>query len=112
MPILHKRILSALLLILFSWLVTPKELWHVFTHHEDSRHTDTGHRLQFTKAHHHCSLLQADQQFIAAGVEIPQYDLAKVLPPAVSKPESKYEAPLLLSIRTQHSLRGPPAPFV
>jgi len=111
MPLFTKRICSVLLLVLFSWFVTPKEVLHAFSHHVDSEHTDTGHRLQFTKAHHHCALLQADQQFNATGIELPQFLLNPQQPPSSPKPLQIYQAPQGLSTGRGLCLRGPPASF-
>lgn len=57
---LKRRLLALMLGILFGLYITPKEIYHAFQSHTDTEHT-TQSGLQIESAHHHCSLLKADQ---------------------------------------------------
>jgi hypothetical protein len=75
MSALHKRILSFLLLTVFSLYITPKEVFHAFTHHSDTEHAVTNFDgLHFDTEHHHCELLKLDQQFTAVEFALPFYE--------------------------------------
>jgi hypothetical protein len=81
MAIFQKRILSFLLLGMFVFYILPKEIVHAFTHHEDTEHASNhcipDGLLEFSKEHHHCSLLKLDQQFHATDIHILFVDLSK-----------------------------------
>lgn len=57
---MKRRLIAFLMVILFGWYITPKEIIHVFQHHVDSAHyAKQGMRID--AAHHHCTLLKVDQ---------------------------------------------------
>jgi len=110
MSALQKRILSFLLLTVFCLYVTPKEVFHAFSHHTDTEHhiVDT-QGLHFDSEHHHCELLKLDQQFTAAQIDLPYFDFEQ-LPQYVDQ----QKIALLSIFRSNDAnlglfLRGPPA---
>lgn len=62
---------------MFCFYITPKEVLHLFSHHEDSEHSILNKGVHFEKKHHHCSLLNIDQDFSSISFEIPFYDFSK-----------------------------------
>lgn len=59
-------------MLVFVTYITPKEIFHAFTHHIDTEHIALTEKdgLKISNEHHHCELLKVDQQFTAADVLI------------------------------------------
>jgi hypothetical protein len=75
MPTAIIRFFASLILIVFCFYITPKEVLHLFTHHADTEHLVIHPSEQhFEKEHHHCILLKVDQHFSAPSFEIPFLD--------------------------------------
>jgi hypothetical protein len=94
---------------MFSLYVTPKEVFHAFSHHTDTEHHifDT-QGLHIDAEHHHCELLKLDQQFTAAQIDLPYFDFER-LPQYLDLPNIAFYT----SYKSQddfncHFLRGPP----
>ncbi len=105
-----KRILSFILLCVFSLYITPKEILHAFVSHQDTEHhaTHLKNQLEISATHHHCELMKMDQQFASNEVSIPFYDFQKP-----SYFEQKQILGFLCSFRFSENqvcnpLRGPP----
>lgn len=58
---LLQKIVSISLLSLFLLFIVPTHLLHHFVSHTDTRHICETKGLHISNAHHHCSLLQIDQ---------------------------------------------------
>lgn len=105
-----RSIVSLLLLLVFSGYITPKEVMHMFSHHEDTEHCHSlDHDLQISAEHHHCELLKADQQFSVDDYHFFQYDFSKPETNVYKERSSFYKSFLQASITKQLSLRGPPS---
>jgi hypothetical protein len=106
-----KRILALIFLGVFFLYITPKEVYHAFTHHNDSSHTTLSDKdgLQISNEHHHCELLKIDQSFSAFNIEIPYHDFE--LKPAfyVSFNGLLLEENYTHQFSSTHYLRGPPS---
>ena len=68
-----KRFFSGFILVVFCFYITPKEVLHLFTQHEDTEHS-IANGCHFEEQHHHCDLLKIDQHFSAPSFEIPFFD--------------------------------------
>lgn len=110
MKTLLKRILAAAVMMVFVTYSIPKEFYHIFTDHADTRHeAHSAGELEITGLHHHCQLLKADQQLTAL-----EFDVF-LIPPAA---KTDYFASSLAEYTIQpitslaiaaNRLRGPPA---
>jgi len=59
MSIAIKRFFASIILIVFCFYITPKDIFHLFTHHDDTEHlTPKSNEQHFDKEHHHCNLLK------------------------------------------------------
>ena len=109
MSTFYRNIFASLLLIVFCFYITPKEVLHIFTNHHDTEHhsvNKTG--THFEKQHHHCELLKIDQQFFASSFEIPFYDFSKLELFFISIQKSINHHFLSSFIASNKQLRAPP----
>ncbi len=90
--------------------VTPKEVFHAFTHHVDTEHTlGQEHGLHISNQHHHCELLKVDQQFTASDIEVPFYNFEKPHFYFFQQKKSIYITHSLNGNAISYSQRGPPS---
>ncbi len=106
-----KRVISFILLCVFSLYITPKEIYHAFVTHSDSEHTisHAKNHLEITAEHHHCELMKADQHFISSDILIPYYSFQKIVHSAKQKEFVTIQHFYSSYTDTGNPLRGPPA---
>lgn len=105
---LTKRILSFILLSVFLFYITPKELLHAFTHHTDTQHEPVKSGLQISNEHHHCELLKLDQQFSAWDVQLPHHNFENTTPSYPDILGGKANHTFYSKWFSSQSSRGPP----
>jgi hypothetical protein len=104
-----KRIVSFVFLLVFSIYITPKEIYHVFTHHIDTEHSlELNHGLQISNQHHHCELLKVDQHFTSSDVTIPFYEFYHTITFYEVKNLCNSLSYILQGSYNTSPLRGPP----
>ncbi len=104
-----KQLCSFLLLMMFSMYVTPKEVFHAFTHHTDTEHSTLDTKsLHIDSEHHHCELLKLDQQFTATQIDLPYYDFEQLPRYLDIQKLASYTSYKSLDDFNCHFLRGPP----
>ena len=109
MTIAIKRFFASLILIVFCFYITPKEVLHLFTHHADTEHLVIHpSEKHFEKEHHHCSLLKVDQHFSAPSFEIPFIDFIQDRNFLLNAHFGFYSFVKDENINLSFSLRGPP----
>lgn len=106
-----KRIISFILLCVFSLYITPKEIYHAFVTHTDTEHTVSHlkNHLEITTEHHHCELMKADQHFVSSDISIPFYTFQKTIHFAKQKEFVTTQFIHSSYTGTSNPLRGPPA---
>jgi hypothetical protein len=106
-----KQIISFLLLGVFVTYITPKEIFHAFTRHNDTEHR-IGHnpnQLEVGSEHHHCELMKLDQQFAASDISIPFFSFNKPIYFATKRNSAIVHCILPNANSAIHPLRGPPS---
>lgn len=84
-----QKIVSISFLSLFLYFVTPIHLLHYFVSHTDTIHTRDTKGLHISEAHHHCCLLQLDQDLIK--LQLNKFFL-------LATPYTMYEKPKTISL--------------
>lgn len=104
-----KRILAAAVMIVFVTYSIPKEFYHIFTNHTDTRHeAHSAGELEITGLHHHCQLLKADQQMSALEFELLFVDPAEKLDYFETTLAELIIQPFSTLTIAANRLRGPP----
>ncbi|MGI9192456.1 MAG: hypothetical protein ACR2IL_10065 [Chitinophagaceae bacterium] len=103
-----RRIVAMLLGILFGWYITPKELMHVFQHHNDTEHHATD-GLRLESAHHHCSLMKVDQSLCSNEPPVFFQLTEPIRFFSANAHVEVYVAEPIQSIKGNKKSRGPPA---
>lgn len=106
-----KQIISFLLLGVFLTYITPKEIFHAFTSHNDTEHniTHNPNQLEVGSEHHHCELMKLDQQFASSAISIPYFSFSKPIYFANQQKHAIVQCILPTANYAIHPLRGPPA---
>ncbi len=105
-----KQYYSFILLILFSFYIVPKEVYHLFSTHHDAKHVVLTHKgLQLSSHHHHCELLKADQSFSSTTIELPYYILPNSNTYGRECILSKDQSWFIKQFPQDKPLRGPPS---
>lgn len=109
-----KRIVSIVLLAVFVLYNIPKEIYHGWTHHNDTTHQRFGikGKLHLSNQHHHCELLKIDQQFVSTDVHIPVYNFSNHLVYFIRYSLHAYHALLERTLYSAKQLRAPPSLLV
>ncbi len=102
-----KRFFSCFILVAFCFYITPKEVLHFFTEHEDTEHS-IANGCHFEEQHHHCDLLKIDQQFSAPSFEIPFFDFIQDQFFLINTKFELYSFVNNENVNLSFSLRGPP----
>lgn len=90
--------------------ITPKEVYHLFSSHHDTKHhsINSSDGLQISSEHHHCELSKIDQQFSAGDIQLTYHDFSKIelyYPIVVPRKFNQIELQCKIAERI---LRGPP----
>lgn len=90
--------------------ITPKEVYHLFTSHHDTKHHHiTKHDgLRISSEHHHCELSKIDQQFSAGDIKLSYHDFSKLELYFSIVVQNKFNQIALQGIIVERILRGPP----
>lgn len=98
------------MMLAFVTYSIPKEFYHIFSDHTDTKHeAHSAGELEISGLHHHCQLLKADQQMTAL-----EFDVLFIGPAAnidyvnVTLAEITVQSLSSLAIAANR-LRGPPA---
>ena len=101
--LLIKQYITWLLLLIFSLIITPRELIHEFCDHVDT-HCHPGTRLSFETHHHHCEILQLASLVFTSPEKINligcRFSLNDFFQPAVSR--------VNMPVPVYFNLRAPP----
>lgn len=91
--------------------ITPKEVYHLFSSHHDSKHYSAANNdgLQISVEHHHCELSKIDQQFSASAINFIPHDFSKLELFFSNIVATKVNKVALRNFIAERILRGPPA---
>jgi hypothetical protein len=104
-----KRFFASFILIVFCFYITPKDVLHLFTHHDDTEHLILNSNEQhFEKEHHHCNLLKVDQRYSAPTFEIPFLNFIQKHYFLLNQKFGYYSFVNNENVNLSFSLRGPP----